>query len=453
MTKEVQKETKKKSAKNNSNKKKENIEKKIPKKTDNKPSVKETIKKISLIIPRKDIDKKFEETVDHYSSEIKMPGFRKGKVPVDVIKKKYKEVINDEVVNKLIEEYTFKEIKEKNIKIASNPVIESFEFKDGKDLKAEVKLELLPEVIIPEIKGLEVKVEKEKIKVDEFNEKKQIDAILESNKRKKPANEREIKDGDFIEFKIQSQFADTKRMMPKNSSQFEVKKDNEYEINDLYKEIIGKKKGDKLNFTRTYSKDSIKKSWSGKKINHLIEISEVYEFSKPEFDEEFIKSIGFENEKKFKEKMKEEYLKQTEKNKDEIIIAEIRDKLIELCEFNVPGAFVEQELQRTTGQYGQILMSLPEDKRNEYLNSMRANAEQSIKFSFIIEEIKKKYEIKVLNEDMEKEYKIIAEANNVDIKEVRKYYLKKENKESLTENMERNKALEFLKNNISIKEV
>lgn len=444
MTKGTQKETKDKSVpKNDLIKKNEQSQK--------NPS--SGVKKLSLNIPRMDIEKKFKEIVEQYITEIKLPGFRKGKVPGEVVKRKYKEAINDEVVNKLIEEYTFKEIKENNIKIASNPVIENFEFKEGEDLKAEVRLDLMPEVFIPEIKGMEVKIKKEKLKTEEYSEDKQIDSILEANKKKKPAEDREIRDDDFIELKIQSQFADTKRMMTKISSDFVVTKENEFEIKDFYKEIIGKKRGDILNFLRTYPEDSIKKSWSGKKINHLVEISAVYEFVKPEFNEEFVKSIGFENEKKFIEKLREEYSNHKEKHKHEIILAEIRDNLLDICDFDVPESFVDQEINRTSGQYEQFIMSLPKDKRNEYLNSMRINAEKSLKFSFIIEEIKKKYNINVGTEELEKEFKTIAEANNIDIKDVRKYYFKKENKESLTDNMERNKSIEFLKDNIRIKEV
>ncbi len=410
-------------------------------------------KEFKIIIPRVEIEKSFDQAAEKYSSEMKLDGFRKGKIPVEVVKSKYREIIIDEVVNKLIEEYTFKIIKEENIPIISSPAIKEFEFEDGKDLNALVSVDLFPEVNVPDLDKVQLSIKKELLRTEDFNEADQIDMILENNKRKQIVKDQGIKAGDFVEFTIQSQFTDTKRMMPKQDSFFEVKEEPHSDIGELYKELVGKFSGDKLEIERKYNKDNKKKNWAGKTIRHFIEVKNIFEYVKPELNDEFLKSVGFSDEKSFKEKLKEEYSNQLSRQKDQIITAEIRDKLIEICDFNVPDSIVDQEVQRSQEQYAQIIMTLPEDKRAEYIKTVRENAEKSIRFSFILEEVKKKFEIKVENEDLEKEFKSIADANNIDIKEVRKYYMKKDQKETLRDSIGRNQAIDLLKEKIKIKEV
>ncbi|MEN8154927.1 MAG: trigger factor [Acidobacteriota bacterium] len=432
---------------------KEKQVKKSKKNEDAAPKSTSLSKEFNIVIKRKEIDDSFDLAAEKYSSEMKLDGFRKGRIPVEVVKSKYREIIIDEVINKLIEEYTFKKIKEEKIPIISSPVVKEFEFKDGEDLKALVSVDLFPEVKIPELEKIQVNIKKELLKTEDFDEAHQIKMILENNKRKEIVKDRAAKPGDFVEFKVQSQFADTKRMMPKKDSFFEMKEEPHEEIGDLYNDIIGKTTGTSLEIERKYSADNKKKNWAGKKIKHFIEIKSISEYVTPELNDEFLKSIGFSDEKSFKLKLSEEYSSQLAKQKDQVVTTEIREKMLELCDFNVPDSVVEQEVERSQAQYAQILMTLPEEKRSEYLKTVRENAEKSIKFSFIVEEIKKVNEIKVENEELEKEFKSIAEANSIDIKEVRKYYMNNEQKESLRDSIGRNRAIDLLKEKIKIKEV
>jgi len=378
-------------------------------------------REFKIQIPRKEIEEKFEQAVKKYSSEMKIDGFRKGKIPSGVVKSKYNDAIMDEIVNKTIEEYTFKVIKKEKIPIISSPVVKDLNFKDGKDLKALVSVDLYPEVIIPDLDKITVSIKKDVIKTEEYDEKRQIDLILQSKKNRQIVKDRCIKDDDFVEFKIQSQFVDTKRMMPKEDSFFEVKSEKHNEFGDIYQDFIGKCKSDKFELEKEYKKDFHRKKWAGKKIKHFVEIKNIFEYITPKFDVEFLESAGFKDEKSFKSKLKEEFDMQANRHKDQVVTGEIREKLIEVCNFAIPDSIVDQEVQRTQSQYNQ--------------------------------EVKKKNGIEIKNDDLEKEYKIIAEANSIDVKDVRKYYMNKEQKESLKDGIGRNMVIDLLKEKIKIKEV
>jgi len=241
--------------------------------------------------------------------------------------------------------------------------------------------------------------------------------------------------------------------MPKKDSFFEMEEKPHPEIGDIYRDLLGKQVGSSIKIERKYPDEHEKKNWAGKTIRHFIEINNIFEYVTPELDPEFLKSIGFQDESSFKSKLAEEYEAQAERHKDQVIVNEIREKLLDMCQFDVPDSIVNEEVRRSQSQYSQLLMTLPKDKRDEYMSTAREHAEKSIRFSFIIEEIKKTHNIRIENDAMEKEYKAIAEANNIDIKDVRKYYSDSEHKESLKDTIGRNRALELLKNKIKIKEV
>ncbi len=419
-------------------------------KTEGLPSV---YKQYEIIVKAKEIEKEFDTSLKKYSNEIKLPGFRKGKVPAEVVRSKYGEGIKEEVIEKLIEKKTMEIIGKEKVNIVSNPRVEKIDHKEGKDLKATVKVELLPTIEIPELEKVVIEIKKDDLKKEKYDEKSQTDAILESNKKKFPVEKREIKKGDQVDLLVQSQFVDTKRMMPKNEIVYNVEDNSDFDISDFYKEIIGKKAGDNFEIIRSYNKSFKKKSWAGKKIKHFVKIKRVFEFVKPELDEKFVKSAGFKDIDSFKTELKKKFDEHANNHKEEKIFNEIKMQITDKIKFDIPESMIVNEVNRTAGQYGELIMSLPEEKRNEYLNSLKHGAEISLKFSLILDEIIKKYKIEVTSDEIEKEFKSISDINNIDIKDVRKYYSSKENRESLKNSILSRKSVDILRKKVKIKEV
>lgn len=444
------------------NQKKKDLEKKDKiddlslKKSDDKKKETEgssVYRNFEIKLKNSEIEKEFDVFVKKYSGELKLSGFRKGKIPTEVVKSKYGEGIMDEVIEKLIEKQTLEIIKNEKLSVVSNPVVEKIDHKKGSDLKAKVKVELMPEIVLPELETIEVEVKKDDLKEEKYDEKKQIDYLLESNKKRVPAGEREIKKGDQVDLIIQSQYSDTKRFMPKSESTYNVEENAEFEIDDFYKEIIGKKSGDDFEVTRSYGKDTKKKSWAGKKIKHYVKIKRVFEFIKPLLNEEFLKTAGFKDEQSFKDELKRRFDDHSKHLKEEKIYNELKIQISEKIGFEIPESMIINEINRTASQYSELIMSLPEEKRKDYLESLRGGAEKSLKFSLILDEIAKKYKIKVEDNEIEDEFKTISEHNNIDIKEIKKYYNSKEHKENLKINIASRKSLELLKEKVNIKEV
>jgi trigger factor len=422
-------------------------------KKEEQDSKNDLIVKFSIEVPKEEIDKKFEETAVKYAGEAKLAGFRKGKIPIEVVKSRFKEAITDEVVNKAIEEAVYKRIDKDKLKIAAVPGVEKIDHKEGENLKADIEVEIFPEITLPDLEKIEIQVPA--LVLEEYNEKKQVDAFLEENRRRSPVTKRDIKEKDQVSLKYQSKLLDTKRMTPKKEVDYTVSKEGEFEIPELYKDLVGKKLNDRITVKRKYPEDYKKKIWAGKELEHYIEIEGIFELVKPTIDKDFLQKIGFSDEEAFKKQLKSNY-EQYEKNQRENKISQlIVDKLIEVCEFPVPQSLVEQEVAQFVSQYAQTPINLKDNEEaRKILAPLKPQAEKSIKFSLIVDSVKEEFKIEVTSDELETEYKKIAEKNSIPVKDIRKYYLNsKKDLQSLKESILKEKVMDFLKEKIKIKEV
>ena len=409
--------------------------------------------KFEITVSKEEIAGQIDEVAKKYASDIKLPGFRKGNVPIDIIKSRYKKPIEDEALNKVMEFFIYKKIQEDGLRIVSPPYIEKIDYKEGLDLKARIKVELFPKVTLPDLTQIELKIPKKELIPEPYDEEKEIQNVLERNKRRVSVKDRPVQDGDVLTLVIQSKFTDTKRMVKKKETSYVVSKESEFEIPDLYDRVLEKKINDEMVIKKRYPSDHNRKKWAGKELEHFITIKNIFEMMTPEFDDQFVKSLGFKDHKSFKEKLKEEYDHYIKNQKEEKISSRIIDHLTDSVQCPVPQTLVDQELYRMQQQHAPLLKNMEPARKQEYLDHLKVDIERSVKFSLIYDSIEKEYKIEISNDEMELEYKSIAEKNNFPLAEVRKYYMNSKEKERLKESLLRVKVMNFIRGKIKIKEV
>jgi trigger factor len=400
-----------------------------------------------------DVNEEINKVALKYSADVKLAGFRKGKVPLDIVRSHYKEALTDEAVNNVINKQVVDKIQSDKIKVLSNPSIKNMEFEEGKDLKADIIVEVFPEINLPELEKLAIKVDKKEIQSEAYDEKKQIEAILEANKKRIPLKGRSLQEGDWTILQVQSRLMDSKRLTPKKEVPLLIDSNQEHDIQKLANSLIGRDVGDEITIKNNYPAEYKKKVWAGKEVEHYVKIQKGFEMVTPEFNQDFIKSIGYENEEVLKKKLKEDYEKFQVDVKEDKKLKLLVEKLNETVEFPVPRTLVEQEMIRLNSREGQMVQITNDQQKDEYLTNLKQKAEKSVKFSLIMDAVEQKYEIKVGSEELQQEMKKIAEANKVDLVKVRQYYSNPEKKKELEDSMTRIKVMDFLKEKITFREV
>ncbi|HSQ34594.1 MAG TPA: trigger factor [Candidatus Binatia bacterium] len=411
------------------------------------------LRRFQISMAEDDLRREMDALAVQYSLKVKMPGFRQGKVPVDVVKKVYKQSLEEEVIQQAVSKLAFARIEQDKIAIASEPVVEKMDHSEGQGFTAAIAVETLPDIELPDIEKLQVKIPRSALKSEPFDEAKQVELVLEANKRSVPVKDRPIKEDDLVLIHIQSTDLAGKRKWPRQESYVMMKKENPGEISGLFDELLGKKTGEKIAFERSYPADAAKKAWQGKKIEHRADIQSIFELKKPELDENFLKSLGLKTVEDFKSKLKEEYEHHQEHRREEQIMDKIYERLLAESSFPVPRSLVEQEAARQLTQNKRPLNFKDEEEKTKFKEQLLSQAETAVRLSLILEQVRKQYRIEVANEDIEKEYAHLAKHNSLPEREIRKYYEEQKKVDELKDHLLNVKINAFIKDKIKVKEV
>ena len=411
------------------------------------------LRRFQVSLSKEELAREVDILAEEYSRKVKMPGFRQGKVPVDVVKKVYQQALREEVIQQAVGKLAFARIEKDKIAVAGEPYVEKMDHREGEDLQADIAVEVLPDIELPALESLRVEIPAAALKGEAFDEARQIERVLEANKRSHPVKDRAIADNDLVLLLVQSTDAASKRKWPRQESYFMMNKESEAEIAGLYDELLGKKSDEKFSLRRSYPAGAPKKAWAGKQIEHQVEIRGIYELKKPELDPDFLKSLGLKDADEFKRKLKEEYEHRQEHQKDEKIMECIYEKLLDASRFPVPRSLQEQEAARLLTQNRQPLHLKDEEEKARFKETVLAQAEKSVRLSLILERVRETYGIAVSDRDLDKEYAHLAQHHSLPEKEIRKYYGEEKKAAELKDHLLHAKVSEFIKGKIKIKEV
>jgi len=410
------------------------------------------VKQFVVSLAKEQIEHEIDQLADRYSQKAKIPGFRQGKVPRDVVKKAYKKELNDEVIHEALNRLAFERIKNDGLRIASQPVVEKVDYQEGQDLTAQIAVEVLPEIVLPEIDALEVEVSAALVKGDEFDEQKQIDAVLDANKRTVPVSDRGLQDNDLALLKVQNKILTGNKMSPRRDVYYMVNPETDNEIAGLYHQVIGKPKGNRVVFTQEYAADHAKKTWAGKRVEHHVEVDAVYELKRPALDDGFLKAVGVKDENEFRQRLRQEFDRQQVRRREDLIMQAIFARLQEQVDFPVPDSLIEHEIGRQMNQNRHPVQFKTPEERDQYIQSVKDNARRSVKLSLILSQIGKKYGVAVSQQDIDQEFRNQSQQHGLAEKEIRQYFSNPEHLENLKDHLFDQKVLALVREKVKIKE-
>jgi trigger factor len=411
------------------------------------------IRRFQVAMNQEEIDREIDRLAEQYSRKMTMPGFRQGKVPVEVVKKVHQQALREEVVQEAVKKLAFAHIEKERMDVADAPYVEKMDDLGNEGFRADIAVEILPEIELPDLAGLKVEIQAAALKEETFDEAKHIDRVLEANKRSLPVRNRAVAENDLVALLVQSLDVASKRKWPRQETYFVMNRENPSEIAGLFDALLGKSAGEKFTIQSSYPADAAKKAWADKEIEHQVEVKAIYEFKKPELDDDFLKSLGLKSIEEFKAKLKDEYEHQQNHRRQEALLEGIYEKLLNSVSFPVPRALQEHEVARRLAENRQQLNFKDEEEKARFKEMLLAQAEKSVRLSLILEKIRTNFQITADDADLDKEYAHLAKHHNLPEKEIRKYYGERERIEELKNRVLQEKIDSFIREKIEIKEV
>ncbi len=405
---------------------------------------------------------KFEEAIKKvYFKSAKyfnIPGFRKGKAPMQIVEKYYgKEIFFEDAFNEVAGDALDEAVKENKLEVVSRPDIDVTQIEKGKDLIFTAIMQTKPEAELGKYKGIEI--EKIEYNVSDEDIEHELGHMQEHNSRLVSIEDRPVESGDIATIDFEG-FVDGKAFDGGKAEGHELEIGSNTFIPGFEDQVIGMKIEEEKDIQVKFPEEYFSKELAGKDATFKVKVHAIKKKELPELDDEFAKDVSeFDTLKELKEDIKQKQQKQN----DDKAKYETQDAIIKaVCEnikVEIPSGMIEMEIdnmfqnmeQRLSyqglklEQYLQMMGKTKEDMKKEY----EPQAVEAIKSRLALEAVIKVEKIEPTEEEIDEKLKEMAKNYG---KENDEEFLKNENvRKYIKEGLASEKAMDFLVENAKIK--
>jgi trigger factor len=403
----------------------------------------------------------------------RVPGFRRGKTPASLVRRRFADELKQEVVESLVPKYFREEVQKQGLAPISQPRIVDFHFEEGEPLRFKAVFEVMPSIELAPYGDL--KAERADISVADDDVERELQALRENQASYNSVEEdRGLEDGDYAQAsfngtpieKQESGLVDPSGN-PVSSGQQEPKPTGAQPVHmdDVLIDIGGTntvrefsdhlrsaKTGEERTFTITYPEDAQDKRLAGKTLEYTVQIKGIKKKVVPELSDDFAKELG---DFKSLDELRTRIRQQIEAQKRHEIEHSAKDKLVEELvnrnQFPVPESLVEHQVSSRLERGFRALAAQgmrPEDMRKMDFGRLRVAqrdaAVREVKASLILEKIAEKENIETSDPELEAEVERLAQQSRQPVEAVRKKLVDDGALERMRERIRNEKTLDFL---------
>ncbi|HBC85283.1 MAG TPA: trigger factor [Clostridiales bacterium] len=398
--------------------------------------------KLTFTIEAAKFDEGMKKVYAKTAKYFNVPGFRKGKAPMNIIERQYgSEIFYEDTFNEIVPEVYDEELKANNIEAVSRPDIDVTQIGKGQDLIFTAVVQIKPEVKLGKYKGIQLK--KIEYNVTDEDIDHEIGHMAEKNSRLVTIEDRAVEEKDIAVIDFEG-FVDNVAFEGGKAENHELEIGSKTFIPGFEEQIIGMKAGEERDINVKFPEEYFSKDLAGKDAVFKVKLHEIKRKELPEIDDEFAKDVSeFDTIKELKASIKE---KLEEENKSRAKYETEDEAIKTVCdsvEIEIPSGMIETEIDNMVkdvearlsyqglklDQYLHMMNKTEEDFRKEY----EEQAQKSVKSRLVLEAIVKDAEIEVSDEEL-----------NEKIKEMATNYGKKEEELMQNENLK-----EYLSSNMN----
>ncbi|MBE6610735.1 MAG: trigger factor [Ruminococcaceae bacterium] len=370
------------------------------------------------------------EIVKVYKQQIgkmNIPGFRKGKAPLAMVRKLYGQgVFTDEALNNLLPDAYEEAIKESGLAVISRPEFDIVSMDEGDVVVLKAVFDVKPEAVVKEYKGL--KAEKEVTEVTDEMVENDIKAAQKRAAREIEVTDRAAEMDDTADIDFEG-FVDGVAFEGGKGEHHKLKLGSGQFIPGFEEQIVGKNIGEEFDVNVTFPEEYGAKELAGKPAVFKCKLHALTKEELPELDDEFAKDQSFDNMEAYRADVRAKLVERYEKAADQVVENRILDALVANMEVEIPESMFVNEVENELREYDMQLRSNGLDLNTYFkytgqnLDQLRENfrprAERSVKVRLALEAVVKAEGIAATEEEIEAEYKRMAEMYSMEIDKVK----------------------------------
>jgi len=398
---------------------------------------------LDIEVSKAKVDDEFDAVFEKYKTHSKIPGFRKGKAPVELVKLRFKDAMEKDVVESLVPKAFEDAVKEANLSPISLPVVKDLQFQKGMPLKFKAEIEVKPEVEVKNYKGIEVVKKIRQVTEEDVN--RSLNYLREDFAELHPV-ERTAKFYDHLIVDL-VKHQEGKEDKLENQQLF---LDPHNMIREFQDALIKAKAGDEKEIDVNYQPDFHNKKLAGKNVKYLIKVKQIKEKVLPEANDDFAKMVGgYKNLAELKSKIKEDLSKKATLDAEKNLRNELINRVVKLNFFEVPETVLNFYLDSLIEDLKKKYQKVDEAKiREEYQQIGAAH----IRWDYLLHKIAEKEKIEVNEEDIEEWTKKFAKDYKMEKEKAKELLETPQNTKRIRENILEEKVVDSLLKNAVIKE-
>lgn len=368
-------------------------------------------KHFKVTVPAKSIDGEVEKEVTKLSQTMKLPGFRPGKVPASLIKKKYGSAVRGDVLEKQVKSCISKIIDDNKLEPSETPNIDDLKAEEGKDLSFVVKMDVLPEIKHPDFK--KIKLEKPTLKVDAKDLEVKLKEIIEANPEFTKESKAKSVKGDQVEIDFTG-YVDKKAFEGGAAKNHKLVIGSNQFIPGFEEQLTGVKAGDEVKVKVTFPTEYHSKDLAGKEAIFETKVHKVFKPTTPKADNDLAKKFGFEDLDSLKKDIEFNMKKAQEGQILEYMKLKLFDQLEKDLKFDTPQKTVDAEYEAIKKQMSNVKAQEEAEKDGKKKTDSKAKKSDSkddektykkialrrVKIGMFMADYARKNEIKVEKRDL-----------------------------------------------------
>ena len=399
-------------------------------------------KDLKVLIEKKTIDTYMEERYEEIKKTVELKGFRRGKVPKEVLKRQFGKSIYGEVLDKVLKETSAKALEENKIKPAGQPKIDLKSFGEDKDLEYVISITELPKIELESIKN--IKIDEYSVKIDSKEIDLRIKEIAknQNNFEEKKDNEKAIK-GDLVAFDYKATI-DEKDFTGGEGKNTKIVLGKDLFIKNFDKQLFGVKKHESRTADVVLPDNYPQKEFVNKKAKFVCKILEVKKPIDTKINDEFAKSLGAKDLKDLKVLISKQINDQYKNSLNILTKNQILKQIENFKVEEIPENLVEQEVNI-------LLKDMKEDEIKKNKKDFEERAKRRIKVGLILNEFGTQNNIKIeeteIQEEINKQLKMMPGQEKM----VMEYYQKNPSaSESLRGTIYEEKIIDLIKSKAKV---
>lgn len=407
--------------------------------------------KLTIEASAEELEKALESAFQKNKNKINIPGFRKGKVPRQMIEKMYGPAIfYEDAANELIPQAYEKALDECEEDIVSSPEIDVTQIEKGKPFIFTALVALKPEVKLGKYKG--VKVDKADTEVTDDEVDAQINRERENNARNIEVTDRAVKDGDMTVIDFEG-FVDSVAFEGGKGENYPLTIGSGAFIPGFEEQLVGAEIGKEVEVNVTFPEDYQAEDLQGKEAVFKCTVKEIKEKELPELDDEFASEVSeFETLAEYKADVKDKLTEKKVKEAKDAKEAAVIEAIVNDSEMEIPEPMLTTQQRQMVDEFAQRMqmqgLSMEQYFQftgatyDKMIEQVKPQAERRIKSRLVLEAIVKAENIEASEEEYEEELKSMAEAYQMEVEKV-KEMLPKKSTEQIKQDIAVRKAAEF----------